>query len=186
MPRKPRRLPAGGTFHIYNRGACRQEVFVTVDDRLYFLEALARVAKDLDWHVLAICLMGNHYHLVVETPKDNLVEGMHLLKTRVTIRFNRVHGTSGHVYERRFNSVPVETQEYLAHLLGYVALNPVRAGLCERPHDWPWSSYGRVLRGEGSPVDVGRLFERLGVDGDDPLAAYRRGIDVAAKRVWAR
>ena len=180
MPRKPRRLPPGGTFHVYNRGACRQEVFVTTEDRLFFLDALARVAKDLGWRVLAICLMGNHYHLIVETPKDNLVKGMHLLKTRVTIRFNRVHGTTGHVYERRFNSVPVETQEYFEFLLGYVALNPVRAGLCERPDGWTWSSYGRVVRGEQSIVDVGRLFERLGRDGGDPLVAYRRAIELVA------
>jgi putative transposase len=181
MPRTPRRLPPGGTFHVFNRGACRQAVFASDEDRRVFFDGLGRVIRDRGWRLLAYCLMGNHYHLVVETPQDNLVEGMHRLKTRFAIWFNRAHETTGHVFERRFNSVPVESQDYLEYLLGYVAFNPVAAGLCRRAEDWPWSSFGSLMRGDPAMVDVARLFELLGARSADPLRAYRSCLDMAAK-----
>jgi REP-associated tyrosine transposase len=179
MPRPPRRLPPQGTFHICNRGACRQDVFVTDEDRVYFLAELGRVAKEKGWIVLAVCLMGNHYHVIVETPLNNLVEGMHLLATRVAVRFNREHGRTGHVFESRFKSPPVETQEYFEYLLGYLALNPVEAGFCRHAEDWKWSSFGAVVRGEDTMVDTARLFARLADGGPDPRATYRRCLERA-------
>jgi putative transposase len=92
--------------------------------------------------------MPNHYHVLVETPAPNLSAGMQRLNGHYAQWFNHLHGFSGHVFERRFFSRLVESTYDLLELARYVMLNPVRAGLCEEPSGWPWSSY-RALVGEG-------------------------------------
>jgi len=85
--------------------------------------------------------MGNHYHLVVETPLGNLSKGIAYLNGRYSQYFNRTHRRVGHVFQGRFKSVLVEKQSYLLELSRYVVLNPVRAGMVHTPQEWPWSSY---------------------------------------------
>jgi putative transposase len=94
--------------------------------------------------------MTNHYHLLVETPNPDISKGMEYLNGRYARAFNARHGYEGHLFERRFYGELVEGNLHLIELSRYVVLNPVRAGLCERAEDWPWSSYvattGRARR----------------------------------------
>lgn len=85
--------------------------------------------------------MTNHYHLLLETPEPDISLGMQRLNGAYAQRFNWRHDVVGHVFERRFHSVPVESNWHLLELARYIVLNPVRAGICRRPGDWPWSSY---------------------------------------------
>ena len=89
----------------------------------------------------AYCLMGNHYHLALRTPEANIGAGMHRLNGLYAQAFNRRHGFTGHLFEDRYWSTMPETEEEVFKVLRYVVLNPVRAGLCALPHQWPWSSY---------------------------------------------
>jgi hypothetical protein len=123
--------------------------------------------------------MDNHVHLVLETPEPNLAAGMRALHGMYAQLFNKRHGLRGHVFQGRYGSVRIVSDEHLWVTLRYVALNPVEAGLCEHPDGYAWSSHGVLTRSETSPVaDVARMlshFEGLG----DPLARYRRFVGYA-------
>jgi hypothetical protein len=88
--------------------------------------------------------MPTHYHLLIETLEPNLSAGMQRLNGVYAKSFNYAHGFEGHLFERRFRSVVIETEPQLFETARYVALNPVRAGLCGDPADWPWSSYAAM------------------------------------------
>lgn len=92
--------------------------------------------------------MTTHYHLLLTTPEPNLAIGMHSINGIYAKTFNRRHGEAGHVFERRYHSVLVEQEEHFLEVFRYLALNPVRAGICGRPEEWPWSSY---------PAAIGRV-----------------------------
>jgi putative transposase len=123
------------------RGVHRYRIFLDDTDRNELLRLLLLVRARYGWHVLAYCLMDNHYHLLVETPDANLSAGMQWLNARYAEYFNDRYGHAGHVFDRRFRSVVVQDERQLAEQFRYIVLNPVRAGMCERVDMWPWSSY---------------------------------------------
>jgi len=118
--------------------------------------------------------MPNHFHLVVETPTPTLGLGMRQLGSRYAQLFNERHQTGGgHLFQARFGSRLVRTDDQFAQLLRYVARNPVRAGLTDAPAIWPWSSHGAMLKRDSHPlIDVGRVSELLAPFGGDPPARY--------------
>ena len=120
-------------------------------DRQRFLAILASVAGKLDWSCLGYCLMPNHFHLVFRTPEPTLSTGMHALNGCYARWFNAQHDLSGHLFERRFHSVLLEGNAHLVWLSRYLALNPVRAGLCTHPGDWPWGSFRGVVGFDDEP-----------------------------------
>jgi len=118
--------------------------------------------------------MENHFHLVLETPEANLGVGMRYLNSRYAQLFNERHSPGGgHVFQARFGSKLVRTDEQLAQLLRYVAHNPVRAGLCADPASWPWSSHAIAHRGGAHPlVSSSRIATLLPSFGSDSTSAY--------------
>ncbi|HET8606633.1 MAG TPA: transposase [Gaiellaceae bacterium] len=141
MPRAPRIQYAGALYHVTTRGNERGAIFVVDADRELLLAILADVVERLGWICHAYCLMTNHYHLAIQTPQANLWQGMHMLNSRYVKAFQRREGRSGHLLEGRYRPTLVVRQEHLLEVARYVVLNPVRAGICERAEDWPWSSY---------------------------------------------
>ena len=132
---------AGGVYHVTARGTGPIEIYRDDVDRRIFLERLLTVERRFAWIRRALCLMGTHYHLLVETPLPNLSAGMHQLNGLYAALFNRRHGRVGALFQGRFSAVLLESDEHLIAARDYIAANPVRAGLCARPEDWPWSSY---------------------------------------------
>src|SRR4051812_47131806 len=114
-------------------------------DRRTFLAILEDTIDRYGWKCYAYCLMGNHFHLVVGTPEPNVAAGMCRLNGGYARSFNKRHGRCGHLFERRYHAELVQTDGHLLELVRYVALNPVRAGLCGRADEWPWSSYGSLV-----------------------------------------
>jgi REP element-mobilizing transposase RayT len=173
MPRIARSLHPDGIHHVFARGATRQALFVDDLDRRRYLALLSRFSTRMAWSCLTYCLMGNHFHLVIEAPTRDLSNGMQRIQGQFAQAFNRRHRGSGHVFQGRFKAVPVEDDEQLWAVIRYVAQNPVEAGLCEAPELWPWSSHGAILNGS-SPAwfDEARLFGYLGADGGDPRQRY--------------
>jgi putative transposase len=153
VPRRPRPELAGGIHHVWQRGNNRRAIFLDVDDRQTFLRLLQATVRKHDWHCLSYCLLENHFHLVLETPAPNLGVGMRYLNSRYAQLFNERHMRGGgHVFQARFGSKLVKTDEQLAQLFRYVAHNPVRAGLCADPAGWWWSSHAVALRGDAHPL----------------------------------
>ncbi len=154
----------GGIYHVTSRGNRRECIYLDVLDRRRFLGNLDDVVRRFAWRCHAYCLMGNHYHLVVQTPKPNISEGMQRLNSRYAESFNRRYRLSGHLFQGRFYSELVETDAHLLELARYVVLNPVRAGLCPDAADWMWSSYRATAGLERRP----RLLTETGI-----LAQFR-------------
>lgn len=153
MARQLRPNIAGGIYHLMSRGNERRAIFRDDRDRERFLDLLQRVAGRYRWQCLAYCLMGNHYHLIVRTPLPNLSRGMRLLNGRYATGFNARYERVGHLFQGRYRSVLIRDAEHLTIVLKYVIRNPIAAGYCERPQEWPWSSYQATIgRSEGNVV----------------------------------
>lgn len=151
MSRPLRLCFPGAVYHLISRGNAREAIVRDDSDRVAFLRTLAHVVERFSWLCHSYCLMDNHYHLVVETPLPNLSSGMRQLNGLHAKHFNARHKRCGHVFQARFRSLLVETDSYLLAVCRYVVLNPVRAGICERPEDWPWSSYRATAGLEPAP-----------------------------------
>lgn len=148
MGRDPRPQIPSGLYHVTARGNRRQPIFLDANDAHRFRTIVSAVIGRHAWVVYAYCLMPNHYHLVLSTPKPNLSIGMQRLNSSYAHWFNRRHDLDGHLFQSRFWSILVEGDAHLLELCRYVALNPVRAGLCPHPGGWRWSSF-RELAGRG-------------------------------------
>ncbi len=148
---RPLRLEfEGALYHVTSRGDRQEDIYEDAADRSAFLSVLESVCDTYNWVCHAYCLMGNHYHLLIETPDANLSRGMRQLNGVYTQTFNRSHGRAGHVFQGRYKAILVEKESYLLELARYIVLNPVRAGLARTARDWPWSSYrATVGHGEG-------------------------------------
>jgi REP element-mobilizing transposase RayT len=141
MTRRPRsELPDEGIFHVGARGAGRIPIFLEDDDRHFFLLLLGIAVMKYEWRCYAFCLMGNHYHLVVETRREQLSDGMQLLNGDHAQTFNLKYGRWGHLFGGRFWSRYIPDDDRLVETITYVLENPVRAGLCDHWTDWPWSA----------------------------------------------
>ncbi|HEY8666519.1 MAG TPA: transposase [Tepidisphaeraceae bacterium] len=146
MPRHPRAAIGGLVYHVLNRANARRQIFFRDNDSAAFertlAEALARRPLELFWY----CLMPNHWHLVAR-PKDDgdLSQFMRWLTVTHTQRWHACHHTSGsgHLYQGRFKSFPVEADQHFLTLCRYVERNALRAGLWPRAQDWRWSSLWR-------------------------------------------
>lgn len=173
MARPLRPLFPGGIYHVTARGNDRQTIFEDDADCSLFLVVLASVVSRYRVRCHAYCLMGNHYHLLLQTPEGNLSTAMRQLNGVYTQRFNRRHERSGHALQGRYGAELVDGRAYLHEVCRYIVLNPVRAGLAEHPRDWTWSSF-RATAGEVVPpgfLTVDWLREVTGVG--SPTAAAR-------------
>jgi len=171
MPRKARVQFAGALYHLLDRGDRREAIFRDDVDRAEFLRTLGEVCRRTGWRVHALVLMTNHYHLLVETPEANLVSGMRWFQTTYTVRFNRRHRMSGHLFQGRYKAVVVDPEErgYFVTLSDYIHLNPVRAriiSLHERLFDHAWSSYRWYASKKDRPewFQAERVLAELGLE----------------------
>jgi REP element-mobilizing transposase RayT len=163
-----------GIWHVFARGNDRRLLFLDDEDRRAYLGLLGAVTSFRRWRTMAYCLMNNHVHLLIETVEPNLGVGMQRLQGGFAQGFNKRHGTTGHVFERRFGGVPVITEEQFLTTAGYIAHNPVAAGLCASAEQWRWGSHA-AMAGSGELPDwlaVDRLMSIYAERGGDPLAAY--------------
>lgn len=142
---------AGALYHVTSRGNERREIFFSDDDRSAFLSVLDDVVSRFDWICHAYCLMGNHYHLLVETREANLSKGMRQLNGVYTQLVNHTHRRVGHLFQGRFKGILVQKETYLLELARYIVLNPVRAGMVADPAAWGWSSYRATAGLEEKP-----------------------------------
>jgi REP element-mobilizing transposase RayT len=172
MARKPRVEFEGATYHVMCRGNHQEPVFKDARDHERFLDTLGEVSERNGWLIHAFVLMGNHYHLLLETPEPNLVDGMQWLQSTYTQRFNARHRVWGHLFQGRYKALPVEQGEYLRAVADYIHLNPVRAHAVDLENgaltDFKWSSFPCYMRPTKRPgfLTVKRVLASHGL-GDD-------------------
>ena len=156
MPRKQRIEYPGAVYHIISRGNYRKELFLGAATGMAFERTIFEAAVRCGWKLHAYVIMSNHYHLAVETPEPNLVEGMKWLQSTFATRFNRFRNERGHVFQGRYKALLLNEDRSLLGLIDYVHLNPVRAGLCEVEglKDYSLSSFPKYFKRKvDAPLD---------------------------------
>ena len=183
MPRKPRVEFEGAVYHIVSRGNRQGAIYLDDKDCGIFLNTLDEACKRTGWRIHAYVLMGNHYHLLLETPHANLVVGMKWLQGTYTQRFNARHKVWGHLLQGRYKALLVDSgkEHYFSTVSSYVHLNPARANLFDLQNgalsDYRWSSYPLYFDAAKRPgwLDVTGVLNSFGLSADRTgLTAYKK------------
>jgi REP element-mobilizing transposase RayT len=145
MARPLRIQYAEAFYHVTSRGNERKAVFLTDRDREKFLSYLESAHVKYGAIIHVYCLMDNHYHLLLETPRGNLSQILHHINGAYTTYFNVKRQRSGHLFQGRYRAILVEKDAYCEELSRYVHLNPVRAGMVKDPRRYRWSSYSQYI-----------------------------------------
>ena len=146
---RPLRIEFSGAFyHITSRGNERKEIFKSRRDREKFLEYLASATARYGAVVHCYCLMDTHYHLLLETPQGNLSQIMRHINGAYTTYYNVKRQRVGHLFQGRYKGILVEADSYAAELSRYIHLNPVRAGIVQRPEEYEWSSHRSYIESQ--------------------------------------
>lgn len=145
MGRRARVQVANATYHLTTRSAGKILAYRDAEDYTRFVRILAYVVDRLSWVVHMYCVMPTHWHVVATTLEPNVSAGVHLLNGLYARTFNERHERAGHLWGARYRSPIIETERHAIRVCSYVPVNPVAAGLCARPEDWPWSSYGATI-----------------------------------------
>jgi len=190
MARKPRVQFDGAYYHVTARGNRRQAIFDDDRDRLRFLETLGQACDRYGLVVHGYCLMPNHYHLLVQTPRGNLSQAIGWLQVTYSVRFNRRHGRAGHLVQGRFKAHLIDADDYARQLVRYVHLNPVRPRDRRKPvpaerreyfEAYRWSSH-RAYAGTAAEVPAWLSLEWLSYW----LESSRQRTAAAARRQYRR
>jgi putative transposase len=154
-----------GYHHVVTRGNNKRAIYDDDDDRMFFCIMVNRLARKYGWVVIAYCLMGNHYHLVLLVGEKGLADGMCELNTGYATRFNAKYGRINHLFGRRYWNRRLRSEGALFNAVRYVVRNPVGEGR-ERPLEaYRWSSYAAT---------IGLAFADMNLDRDDVLAHFGR------------
>ena len=165
MPRHPRLFVPGATYHVYCRVARGEFVFDDPSEAEEFVEAARRVS-DLDAvKVLAWCLMGNHYHLVIRTGSIPLWRTMLRLQATVAREFNHRRRFLGRLWQSRYRARIIDSTDYFRQVVSYVHLNPVVAGIVDDPVRYPNSGHREIV-GYRPPRLVDVPFVLAGFEGE--------------------
>ncbi|MBI5873556.1 MAG: transposase [Candidatus Omnitrophica bacterium] len=172
---RPYRLQAEGClYHITSRGDDRKKIFLNEADYRKFLEYLKIAKGKFNFYLYAYCLMGNHYHLLIEITQANLSRIMQCFNTAYTVYYNVKRKRCGHLFQGRFKSILVEADSYFAELTRYIHLNPSRAKMASNPAEYRWSSYNAYIHGKDDVfIDIDRARQFLGMD----LQQYRKFVE---------
>ena len=187
MARKLRMEFPGAVYHVMSRGDHQEAIYRDDEDRSLFLDTFGEACMKTGWRIHAFVLMGNHYHLLLETPEPNLSAGMKWLQGTYTQRFNSRHKVYGHLFQGRYKALNVDDDDhYFESVSTYIHLNPVRAELVSAKPGalagFRWSSfpeYLKPLRKRPPWLEVARVLGSLGIGRDDARGrkGYRAWMD---------
>ena len=162
MPRSLRVFVEGGIYHVYNRFASGESVFADPEEALEFIELLRYVKQRDGWTVFAWVLMSNHYHIAIRSRAVPISRGFQYLQGRFSQRFNRRRNRTGALWQSRYHAKPINEQGYLDRVILYIHLNPVAAGLVDRPTDHVFGGHREIVKGVSNPI----------IDVDDCLLSF--------------
>ena len=146
MARGKRQIVPDGIFHVTSHAVGREPLFADRIDAASYLDRLATATARFECECLLFCLMGTHFHLVLRPESGDLSRLMQWLNGTYAKQYNKRHYRRGHLFESRYDSRLIDTDAYLLEAIRYIVLNPIEANICRRPEDWPYSSYGSLIR----------------------------------------
>lgn len=167
----------GGIYHVIARGNNKEFIFRESIDKGYLVKQLKECSLSMGCRVYGYVLMGNHYHMILQTLDKKLQEIMHQINNKYSKFFNGKYKRVGHVFQGRYKAVPVQDERYMLKLLRYVHQNPVRAGICMKVEDYKWSSdiyYRKNIKGV---VNTRVVYEMLDKRIDSAIEKYKEFMD---------
>jgi REP element-mobilizing transposase RayT len=169
----------GAFYHVTSRGNEKKAVFHSTRDREKYLSYLESAYDRYGAIIHVYCLMENHYHLLLETPRGNLSQVLHHINGAYTTYFNIKRNRSGHLFQGRFKGILVDKEAYCKELSRYIHLNPVRAGIVKTPLEYPWSSYRYYIGKTKKPQWLATEFvlEDFGGEGRVGFRRYREYVE---------
>ena len=170
MPRQARKQSATGIYHIMVRGINRQRIFEDDEDCVAFVITLLRSKEKIGFALYGYCLMGNHVHLLIKDQKS-LALAMQSVCSSYVYWYNGKYDRIGHLFQERYKSEAVETEDYLLTVLRYIHQNPVKAGITTGVDGYPWSSYHEYI-GEQDIVDTDFILGLFAAEEDSARARF--------------
>lgn len=200
MPRKGRVLSNDGIYHIMLRAVNRQRIFEEDADYKLFLNIIQDYKISCGFRLYAYCFMDNHIHLLLKTGPMDLGKIMLRITSKFVYWYNIKYQRSGHLFQGRYKSEPVEGRDHFMTVLRYIHQNPVKAGICISPEEYPYSSYRDYLYRNNDWVDISQAFEIMEDDSffiysiqenedccmDDTVRPYRHYTDEQAQRIYVK
>jgi REP element-mobilizing transposase RayT len=180
MPRQARKKSESGIYHIMLRGINQQQIFEDAEDYEKFLEILRDCKAICKFKLYAYCLMGNHVHLLLKEGSESLEQVFKRLCGRFVYWYNVKYQRVGHLFQDRFKSEPVDSDEYFITVLRYIHQNPTKAGLCKLVEDYPHSSYMEYFN-ENSIVDRKDVLDLMTMD--EFIGLHREAVDASCMDV---
>lgn len=162
MSRKNRLISEMGIYHVMMRGVNCQQIFYDEEDNSRFQKTLERFKHVCGFRLYAYCLMGNHIHLLIQEGKEPLGLIIQRLGVSYVYWYNTKYDRVGHLFQGRYKSEAVNTSIYFKTVLRYILRNPVAAGICNSPEEYPYSSAGEYLLGQKGITDTTLVYERFG------------------------
>ena len=190
MPRPLRLQFNGAWYHVMNRGAAQKLIYKNNQHRNIFLNLLREIHLYYHIEIHAYCLMDNHYHLLLHTPQGNLSLGMKHLNGIYTQQFNRDEKIDGPLFRGRYRAILIENDPYLLQVSRYIHLNPLEAGLVEKPENYQWSSYKDYIATSSlTPWAITDFIKGM-ISNDNKESAYQKfvtnGVDEATRKFYKK
>jgi len=179
MPRIARVKEEFSTYHIIVRGNERRNIFFDDADREMYIDILNRMKNKYNFKLYSYCLMDNHVHLVINDNGNDISQIMKSISISYVILINRKYQRTGHLFQDRFKSRLIDSEEYLLEVSKYIHNNPVKIGISARPEDYRWSSYTIIIRGAGDEglVDGSKILGIISKKKEYAIKEYKRYVN---------
>jgi len=163
------------TYHVIQRGNERKNIFVSDNDRIRFLDTLARMKEKYNFLVYAYCLMDNHIHLVINDNGNDISKLIKSINVSYVYYFNQIYKRCGHLFQDRFRSEIIQDGRYLLQVSKYIYNNPVKAGMVRKAEEYKWSSYN-IYTGRCKDIqkliDTGKILGIISNNSAKAVKAY--------------
>ena len=172
MARSARKKSESGMYHAMLRGINKQIIFEDEEDKEKFLQVLKDCKEISGFELFAYCLMGNHLHLLLKVKNEELEQIFKRIGVRYVYWYNLKYNRSGHLFQDRFKSEPVDDDPYFLTVLRYIHQNPVKANMCNRPEQYKWSSYNDYYSKQGV-TDIGYALKLFGENREEAQRQFK-------------
>lgn len=154
MPRQARRQSESGIYHVMLRGINKQQIFEDEEDFEKFISVVKDCKGISGFKLFAYCLMGNHIHLLIKPEKENLELIFKRIGSRYVYWYNWKYHRTGHLFQDRYKSEPIDDEGYFLTVLRYIHQNPIKADLCKKLDDYKYSSYHEYKNNKALFTDI--------------------------------
>jgi REP element-mobilizing transposase RayT len=179
MGRATRADFTGGIYHVIARGNNKGLIFNDSKDKGYFLSILKKNSETMGCRIYGYALMDNHYHILIQTMDKKLQEIMHSINNKYSKYFNLKYERVGHVFQGRYTSCIIQNEFYMYNVLRYIHQNPVKAGMCRKVEDYPWSSDKYYREDSNGFVDTSLVINMISSDLAEAKRQYKEWMDRA-------